>query len=209
MDTLGYHAKPRQGALIHSNGDTTANWAIFSFRRSIETGCGSLRIVLCAHPSHGATFSDSRPYERLLVSVEIKPVGGGSDIVRRVYCGPHATITDSTNDYFGFCQVEHKDDPAYLPASSVRAAGRGQFSRDSQIPQTELESLGLMQFPCRISEEIRVDLTSIVDRPSDAYRATQDYNVRLRFVADVNGLAGSLDSEAGLLWLVCWTPPGY
>lgn len=210
MDQSGFHARMRYGALLHSDATLATNWRIFGFRRSIEAGCGELRIMICAAPYQATTYrTDHAPRKTLLVSVEITPVGGGTDIALRHYCGPYAEITDDADDDAGFCEVAFLDDPAYLPAADLVDTGRGAFSRDSQITETDLSALGLTQFPVRVSQEIRVDLTSIVIRPADAYRATQDYDIRLRFKAPLNDGTANVDDYASLLWLVCWTPAGY
>ncbi len=198
---------PNSGALLHQVADLSSFWAYFRFRRSIPAGAGELRLRIGANAdpdSSGATYNTS---QKLLVSIDVVPVGGGSSIVTRLFCGPYVSPLDAAEDDFGYVEVEPEDNVAFLPNFDVAIQNKKGWNHGVQISESESEALRLISLPYRVSQEIRVQLTYPPARSSETYHATGDYEVRLRF--QMRNADGDCDSLASLLWLCCYNAPGY
>lgn len=199
--------RPNRGTYLHATDDLSQGWLHYRFRRSIPAGCGELRLRLGAHPGFEYSAPSFDTSQRLLVSVEVVPVGGGSSIVTRLLCGPYASPLDPSETNYGYVEIEPEEDVAYLSNGALSGQNKKGWNRGAEISPTEQAALHLNSVTYRVSQEIRVLLSYPPQRPSETYHATGDYEVRLR--CKMINSANLADDEAGLLWLCCWTPKGY
>ncbi len=202
MDT-----RPNQGSFLHFTDDLSVGWMHYGFRRSIPAGLGELCFRLGAHRG----TQDSLAFDMtqtLLMSISITLVGGGSDIVTRLSSGPYVSPLDPTQEDYGFVEVAHQEDDAFLSNQSLLDAGLKGWNGGAEKTATELEAAQMNSKVYRVSELIRAQITYPVSRPGEVYHATGDYDVRIRF--KMRSVAtGLCDDEAGILWLLCYSAPGY
>lgn len=199
---------PNRGAALHLEYLLANGWARFEFRRSIPAGVGALVMRLGIHP--GITFGDQSfdASSKLLVSISVTAVDGtGSDIVTRMRCGAYSSTLDPASSEYGYIQVEPIDDVSYLPNSTLISANKEAWNQAVEITEAEKDAMGLLEISYRISAPIVVQLTYPPANPGEAYRRTQDYNVKIR--CKLINSAGECNEDAGMLWIKCENAPGY
>lgn len=202
-----FDARPNQGAFLHFTNDLSVGWMRYQFRRSIPAGVGSLSFRFGAQPGFFYNAPSFDTTQKLLVSIAITPVLGGSDIVTRLFSGPYASPLDPSEVDFGYVEVEPVDDAAYLPNAVLLPAGKKGWNRGVERTEAERAAMQMNSVIYRVSEMVTAQLTYPPSRATEIAHETTDYDVKIRFKM-INS-AGSCDSEAGLLWLKCETSPGY
>jgi len=193
--------RPSQGQFLHLTDDLSVGWYIYRFRRSIPAGCGELRLRIAA------TASVYDTSQKLLVEAFVQSVAADSPALLRLFCGPNASPLSDTEADYGSVEIEPEDDVAYLPGFDVANQNKKGWNRGVEIEASQASALQLLSTTYRISREIRMVLTYPPVRPDDPYRATEDYEIQLRF--QMRNADGACDIGAGLLWLCCWSAPGY
>jgi len=199
--------RPNQGNFLHFTSNLSAGWFIYRFRRSIPAGCGELRMRVGCHPGYEYSAPSFDTSQRLLVAIDVVPVGGGTSIMTRLFCGPYASPLDASEPDFGYVEVAPEDDIAYRPNFDLALENKKGWNRGAEIATTEQTALQLNSVIYRVSQEIRVQLTYPPARSSETFHATADYEVRMRFKM-INS-AGDCDDEAGCVWICCYNAPGY
>jgi len=200
-------AAPTMGAYMHTTANLSQGWTLFWFRRSIPAGCGELRFRIAGLPSFESPTEVYDLTQRLLVSIDVVPVAGGSSIVTRLFCGPYASPLDSGEVDFGYVEVEPEENVAYRSNVDLKQINRAGWNRGAEITPAEQTALQLNSILYRVSQEIRVQLTYPPARSSETYHATGDYMIKVRF--QMRNDAGDCDPKARLQWLCCYNAPGY
>ncbi len=211
MDSL-----PSQGAPIHKATTPATDWVQVNFRRSIPAGCGRLILRVALHA--GYTFA-ARSYDTsgtLFMSCTVTSVAGGGDIVTQLASGPYRNPIDNRDPDFGFVELQPLDDLAHV---TNRSLGRGQvqtgasvtsplkgWNHGAELTPAELSLLQVNEVLYRIAT-VKIQLTYPPERPFETYHPTLDYNIKLRFL--MRNSSGVLDTQAGLLWVNCYTADGY
>ncbi len=202
---------PHIGPTAHG-GDITQYWAHFNFRRSIPAGLGALLFRFCAAPGIGALIATD-PSRRLLVTMQIVPVGGSGDIVTRLYCGPYASPLEATDDDYGFCELAPEDDDAYRSNAELLIEGDKGWNRSAEIADASKRALGMHASTTtapalyRLSQPLTAQLSYPVLRPSESQRSTQDFDIKIQLKQ--RNSAGAYDAFCGVMGWLCWSAPGY
>lgn len=200
-------SRPNQGAFLHFTEDLSVGHVRYNFRRSIPAGCGALVFRFGLHPGREAANGVFDTSQGLYVSIEITPIGGGASIVHRLSSAPFFSPLDATQDDFGYVEVLPQDDVGYVSTGSLVLHGRKAWNRGAEITQSEQEAAQLNSVLYRVSRPVIAQLTYPPARPTDPYRETQDYDVKVRFQVRKQDL--TVDSEAGCVWMMCYSEPGY
>lgn len=199
--------RPNQGAYLHFTDDLSVGWVEYNFRRSVPAGCGALVLRVGAFPGFFYSADSFDTSQGLFMSATVTLVAGGSDIVTRLFCGPHASPLDASEVDFGFVEVEAEDDVAYLAGSALLAAGKKGWNRGAETSPAQQAENQLNSVTYRVSQPILLQLSYPPERASETYHPTGDYDIKLRFKMRNSALL--CDDEAGCLWVMCSTAPGY
>ena len=206
-ETVLLGSAPNLGALVHFTPDLSSAWVRFEFRRSIPAGVGALVFRFGAQPGPTQLPASFDSSQRLLVSIAITPCNSFGDIVTRLLCGPYVSPLDSAEEHFGFVEVEPEEDGAYLSNDALLSAGKKGWNRSVEITAAEQEAAQMNGTIYRVSAPVTAQLTYPPERSGEAWRPTQDCDIKIRFKM-INS-AGVADAGAGLLWLKCENAPGY
>lgn len=200
-------ANPHGGPYLHPDADLTTNWIRYQFRRSIPAGVGELIFRFGVAPSFTYLAASYDTSQRLLASIAITPVNSSGDIVTRLYCGPYSSPLDSSEAQYGFVELEAQNDPLYLTNRALLDSGKKGWNRGAEIPSVNRTAVQALAKPYRVSAPVRAQLTYPPLRSADAWRPTQDCDIKIRFKmidsGDVN------DTRATIYWLKCENAPGY
>lgn len=195
---------PVVGQQLHPSISTTNT---FSFRRSIPAGLGGLVFRLGIHPGLKALGSYDTTFTLLAEITAVAVDGTTGNIINRLYCGPYTSPLSNTDSDYGFVEVQPKDDEGFVTNKSLFAQGQKGFTLGAEIDlTTQLQTL-MNDNLYRVSEPILAQLSYIPLRPDDDRHPTTDYTISIRL--KVRNSAGDFDTNSCVLWVGCFSAPGF